>query len=206
MAADTITAINNFWLGNSLATPREAFARRDWWYKGGSNLDNEIRDRFGHLVEQACCGHLTSWKASPHGAIALILLLDQFTRNTYRHSPNAYRGDGLALTIVKEVIAQGLDTRMHPVERIWLYHPFHHCELLSEQDYGMSLLHDVREAALPTWRLYVERSIGGWKRHRDIVARFGRFPHRNEILGRTNTADEAAFLATNGEAFGQGRK
>ncbi|MGI9425573.1 MAG: DUF924 family protein, partial [Hyphomicrobiaceae bacterium] len=115
-------------------------------------------------------------------------------------------GDVHSLEIVKDVIANKLDRTLHPVERIWLYHPFHHAEQLDEQDYGLALLDDVRDAAPPAWNAYVNRSITGWSRHRDIVAQFGRFPHRNDVLSRTSTAEELAFLANLGEAFGQGKK
>ncbi len=206
LATNTITAINDFWLGDSLTSPEAAFARRDWWYGGGAEIDNEIRSRFGDHIEQACCGQLTSWASSGHGALALILLLDQFTRNTFRHSPDAYRGDRLAMEIVNAAIGRAHDRTLHPVERIWLYHPFHHAERLEEQDRGLDLLGEVRRAAPAAWHAYVERSIRGWMRHRDIVARFGRFPHRNEVLSRTSTGDEVAFLAQDGEAFGQGRR
>ncbi len=152
----------------------------------------------------ACDPELTGWRETPEGALALILLLDQFTRNIYRGSVDAYAGDEAAFGIVEHAIGRGLDRALHPVARIWLYHPFHHAEEVAEQDRGLALLQALRREADPAWHAYVERSITGWTRHRDIVARFGRFPHRNEVLGRESTPEELAHMAAGGESFGQG--
>ena len=201
-----IEEISTFWLGSSLSGPEEAAGRRDWWYRGGQSVDDEIRERFGVFVKQACNGALMDWQYSSSGVFALILLLDQFTRNLYRNSQDAYRGDALAFEIISGAIANSLDRALHPVQRIWLYHPFHHSEVLAEQDRGINLLREVRDAAPEEWDAYIGRSIMGWSRHRDIVARFGRFPHRNHVLGRESTAEELAFLKTDGQSFGQGPK
>lgn len=204
MNADIIADIADFWLADSLESPEKAAARRDWWYEGGVPVDDEIRARFGDLVPRACARELISWQDTPDGALALILLLDQFTRNLYRNTVEAYAGDACAFEIVNHAIDQGLDAALHPVARIWLYHPFHHSEDVTEQDRGLGLLRDLRQEADPAWHAYVERSIKGWTRHRDIVAKFGRFPHRNAVLGRDSTAEELAHMAAGGESFGQG--
>ncbi len=201
-----IADIVEFWLADSLDSPERASARRDWWYRGGPEVDDEIRARFGPLVPRACARdpELTGWRETPEGALALILLLDQFTRNIHRGTVDAYAGDAPAFEIVRHAIGQGLDRVLHPVACIWLYHPFHHSEDLAEQDHGLDLLRALRRAADPAWRAYVDRSIQGWTRHRDIVARFGRFPHRNAVLGRPSTPEEEAHMAEGGESFGQG--
>lgn len=199
-----IADIVAFWLGNSLDSPEVAAGRRDWWYKGSPAVDEEIRARFGDMVPCACARELMGWQDTPDGALALILLLDQFTRNLYRNTVDAYAGDPCAFEIVNHAIAKGLDQALHPVARIWLYHPFHHSEAVAEQDRGLGLLRDLRQEADPAWHAYVERSITGWTRHRDIIAKFGRFPHRNVVLGRVSTAEELAHMAAGGESFGQG--
>ena len=206
MRTETVSEIIAFWLGASLEAPEAAFGRRDWWYKGGPAVDEEIRTRFGALVPQACEGGLPEWRETANGALALILLLDQFTRNLYRYSPDAYAGDAHAFKVVNQVIERGMDRELPSVSRIWLYHPFHHSEQIEAQDSGLTLLDEVMQAAPMAWRPYIQRSITGWTRHRDIVARFGRFPHRNAVLGRPSTDDERAFLAEDGNAFGQGPK
>ena len=204
MSADLIADIVTFWLGDSRDRPDRAHARRDWWYEGGPAVDEEIRARFGDLVPRACARELMGWRDTPEGALALVLLLDQFTRNLYRGTVGAYAGDPCAFEVVRHAIDRRLDRGLHPVARIWLYHPFHHSEEVAEQDRGLELLRALRQHADPDWRAYVERSIEGWTRHRDTVARFGRFPHRNAVLGRDSTAEELAHLAADGRRFGQG--
>ena len=206
MGDKKIAEICTFWLSNSLKTPEFAVLRKDWWYKGGKLVDEEIQERFADCVDKACNGELMVWNNVPDGALALILLLDQFTRNLYRNTVNAYRGDLLAYQTVQETIQKGLDLDLHPVKRIWLYHPFHHSESLEQQDYGIALLQQIHEGAPRVWREYIKQSIVGWTRHRDIVAQFGRFPHRNEVLSRPSTPEEIEFLASHGDFFGQGPK
>jgi uncharacterized protein (DUF924 family) len=201
---ESIEQIASFWLGPSLNGPETAAARRDWWYQGGTVVDDEIRARFGTLVDQACAGGLADWQASAQGSLALILLLDQFTRNLFRHTPQAYAGDPRAFEVVKQAIELKHDQQLHPVAKIWLYHPFHHAESIAEQGAGMALLGGVLQTAPIEWHPYVERSISGWGRHRNIVARFGRFPHRNSVLDRASTDEEREFMNDGAEAFGQG--
>ena len=196
--------IVSFWLRDSRDDPDRALARHGWWYEGGPAVDEEIRVRFGDLVPRACAREFIGWRDTPDGALALVLLLDQFTRNLYRGTVEAYTGDPCAFETVNHAIGQGLDRTLHPVAAIWLYHPFHHSERVAVQDRGLGLLRALRERADPDWRTYVERSVAGWTRHRDIVARFGRFPHRNAVLGRDSTTEELAFLAADGRSFGQG--
>lgn len=204
MGKSDIDAIIGFWLGASLEGPEAAFARRDWWYTGGATVDDEIRARFGTLVEEACCRKLSDWQSKAEGAFALVLLLDQFTRNIYRNTPQAYAGDQIAFNVVQYAIDRKLDRELHPVSRIWLYHPFHHSEQIEQQDRGILLLNDLLRKSPSDWHPYIQRSISGWTRHRDIVARFGRFPHRNAVLRRVSTEVEMVFLSSDGEAFGQG--
>ena len=204
MNTDVIADIVAFWLRDSRDDPERALARRGWWYEGGPAVDEEIRVRFGDLVPRACARELMGWRDTPDGALALVLLLDQFTRNLHRGTVEAYAGDSIAFETVNHAIDRGLDRGLHPVAAIWLYHPFHHSERVAEQDRGLGLLRALRERADPDWRTYVERSVAGWTRHRDIVARFGRFPHRNAVLGRDSTTEELAHLAADGRHFGQG--
>jgi len=203
MTADVIPAITAFWLGPALESPDQAIARKDFWYRGGPAVDAEIRQRFGPQVDEACAGGLAEWEGSSEGAFAMILLLDQFTRNLFRGTADAWKGDPRAFQIVNRAIEARLDRALHPVERIWLYHPFHHSERLADQDRGLEILRALRDEAEPAWQPYVEQSIKGWTRHRNIVAEFGRFPHRNLILGRESTPAEQAYIDGGGENFGQ---
>lgn len=204
MSSEIIPQIVDFWLGPSLQGLEAARGRRDFWYKGGKEVDDEIRERFGDFIPQACDGGLADWQSTPDGALALVLLLDQFTRNLFRSTPDAYLGDPHAFDIVNTAIESGLDLKLGPVARIWLYHPFHHSEQVEAQDRGLVLLNELLREASEEWKPHVERSIQGWTRHRNIVAQFGRFPHRNDVLGRPSTDEERVFLDSDGESFGQG--
>ena len=206
MILTTPAVINAFWLGPALESPDHAVARKEIWYRGGSAVDEEIRARFLAEVNLACEGGLLEWEDTPEGAFALILLLDQFTRNLFRGTPDAWRGDPRSFEVVRKAIAAGLDKKLHPVERVWLYHPYHHSEILAEQEEGIAILHTLHAEADAEWKPYVEQSIQGWNKHRDVVARFGRFPHRNPILGRENTPAEEDYLASGAENYGQAVK
>jgi uncharacterized protein (DUF924 family) len=206
MNTDAISEIIRFWHGPALDKPEAAFERRDWWYKGGAPVDDEIRTRFGDLVEKARDGGLNEWRDSSEGVLALIILLDQFTRNLYRNTVEAYSGDARAFEVMALAIRLNLDKSLHPVSRIWLYHPFHHSEDVVAQDTGITILKALKRQGPAPWRPFIQQSVKGWTRHRDIVARFGRFPHRNHVLGRPSSRKEVSFLTKNGESFGQGPK
>jgi uncharacterized protein (DUF924 family) len=203
MTASPYSSITAFWLGPALESPEAALARKDWWYRGGPAVDDEIRQRFGRQVDEACASGLTEWEETSQGAFAMILLLDQFTRNLFRGTPDAWKGNPRAYGIVNKTIQARLDRELHPVEAIWLYHPFHHSERLEDQDRGLALLNALRDRAEEEWKPYVEQSIKGWTRHRNIVAEYGRFPHRNLILGRESTQAKLAYINGGGENFGQ---
>ena len=204
MSDTHILQITKFWLADSESDPSAADGRRDWWYRGGATVDGEIRQRFGELVERAIDDAFADWERTPSGSLALILLLDQFTRNLYRHTPAAYAGDARAFEVVSRAIEMGLDSDMHPVSRIWLYHPFHHSESVALQDRGLASLNELHREAPSSWGAYITRSIEGWTRHRNIVAEYGRFPHRNAVLGRVSSAAEERYLEGKPDAFGQG--
>ena len=159
LTSDLASSIVAFWLGPSLDGPEAALARKDWWYRGGEAVDEEIGTRFGELVPRACVGAFNEWDSTETGSLALVILLDQFTRNLYRNTPDAYIGDLSAFEIVEKTIDQKLDHELHPVERIWLYHPFHHAEDIQQQDRGLTLLHELEHAAEKVWQPYIRRAI-----------------------------------------------
>lgn len=198
--------IASYWLGDSTESPEKARARFELWYRGGPRVDEEIRRRFGARIAEARDGALREWEETGEGALALVILLDQFTRNIYRGTPEAYSGDALALAAAGRAVAMGSDRALSVTGRIFLYHPFHHVETLDGQNEGVRLLEVLEADSPPEWRSYVRRSVEGFGRHRDVVARFGRFPHRNRVLGRSSTAAEREFLAANPESYGQGSK
>ncbi|WP_428245780.1 DUF924 family protein [Ferrovibrio sp.] len=159
------------------------------WFSKNAAFDDVFRARFLSLHEQAARGELDHWLDDAEGALALLLLLDQFPRNCFRGSPRMYASDAQARAAAARVIETGLDLRIEPELRLFIYLPFAHSEALADQDYSVALQRPLGEEPL--------RHAEG---HRDIIRGFGRFPHRNEILGRISTPEEAAFLAAGGFA------
>ena len=161
------------------------------WFAGDAGFDAELAARFGPLLAKAAGGELSHWADTPKGALALTILLDQLSRNIHRGTPQAFAADSLALATAKQAIAQGFDLRVPADQRLFFYLPFEHAENLADQGEGVALF----EA------LGVEEWLDYMRRHREIIARFGRFPHRNAILGRDSTAEETEFLKQPGSSF-----
>jgi uncharacterized protein (DUF924 family) len=157
---------------------------RERWYKRNDAFDAEIRRRFLGLWEQAAAGRLASWEASDDGALALIIVLDQFPRNIFRGTPTAFSSDALALEVAKRAIGRGAGVRVDPALLEFLYMPLMHSEHLGDQEHCVALFRGTDNA----------ESQKSAAEHTEIIRRFGRFPHRNHILGRETTADEQAFL------------
>ncbi len=164
------------------------------WFKKDPAFDAELRDRFGALVEQALAGGLREWESTPWGALARIVVLDQFTRNIHRDTPLAFAGDALALAAALALLprAQELGT----LERWFVAMPLEHAEDLAMQDRSVATFE-----ALAAEDARLADALDYAIRHRDVIARFGRFPHRNEILGRESTPDELEFLKQPGSRF-----
>ena len=173
---------------------------RSEWFRKDPAFDASIRERFLDDIESALAGGFVAWDSGlshgdPDGALARILLLDQFTRNVFRDTPRAFAGDVRALSAARALVDGGADRLLNRVQRPFVYLPFEHAEDLAMQERGGALFEQLgrecgREGAAE-WAI----------RHRDIIARFGRFPHRNQVLGRASTPDEIAFLKTPGSSF-----
>ena len=161
------------------------------WFKPDAAFDAMLRDRFGAASEAAQQGAFDGWAASPQGALALVLLLDQVTRNIHRGTPQAFAGDPKALAVTDEAVANGLDAQLTPEQRNFLYMPLMHSERLEDQERGMDLFTRANSGDGPKFM----------RMHRDIIARFGRFPHRNAVLGRESTPEELEFLEEPGSSF-----
>ena len=172
-----------------LATPDEivAFWREagpDRWFTKDEGFDRTCRDRFGFTYEAAARGDLGEWELTPEGALALVLLLDQFPRNMFRGTKAAYRTDPAALMAADRAIEKGYDRKVDPALRCFFYLPFMHAEDLAQQERSLALNESLGDPEITKWA----------RHHQEIVARFGRFPHRNAILGRETTPEEAQFL------------
>lgn len=163
------------------------------WFSRDDAFDAMLRERFGAAQEAAASGRLQHWLATPESALALVLALDQFPRNIHRSTPLAFASDPAARAAADTAIAAGFDLKVAPELRPFFYLPFMHSEQLADQERCVALYQTLGDASGLT---YAEE-------HRDIIARFGRFPHRNLILGRDMTADEAAYLENGGFTGGQ---
>jgi uncharacterized protein (DUF924 family) len=183
-----------FWFG----TPQQADTEpmRALWFAKDPAFDREIAERFGPLIERALRDELPDWAWEPGPALARVLLLDQFTRNAFRDTPRAFAGDALALRAARSMIEQGQDQQLRPLQRSFVYLPFEHAEGLAEQDEALRLFGALAEAAPG-----LAGNLEWAEKHRAIIARFGRFPHRNAILGRPSTPEELAFLQQPGSRF-----
>ena len=187
---DLETRVIDFWFGPPGSPERGA--RRDIWFEQDDAFDVEIRTRFLADVEAAERGELDGMADTPRGALALIILLDQFPRNLYRESPRAFATDAKALGFAKDAVARGFDKELDTFERWFIYLPFEHSEDLADQERSVDLFRDVAD----------EEAVKYVAAHRDVIARFGRFPHRNAILGRASTPEEIAYLKEPGALFG----
>lgn len=193
--------ILEFWFGSNPVDGGVAREKSAQWWSKSPETDGEIRERFESFVRSAAAGELSDWQSTPHGRLALILLTDQFPRNIYRESPEAFAQDSRALAWSLDGIAQGLDLKLRPIERVFFYLPLEHAESLEIQEQSVrqfrQLLDNVSDDQKKIFAEYLDFAV----RHRDIIARFGRFPHRNRILGRTSTDDELVFLSQPGSTF-----
>jgi uncharacterized protein (DUF924 family) len=158
------------------------------WFNGGAGFDAECRERFLESHFAAARREFADWMGDAEGALALVLLLDQIPRNVFRGSAHAFATDGLAREVARNAIAAGFDRQVDPALQLFFYMPFEHSEDMADQDRAVELFTAMGDAGY----------LGYANRHRDAVARFGRFPHRNAALGRTSTPEEQAWLDAGG--------
>lgn len=184
----TVTDVLDFWFGS-----RDA--RRPEWFARDTAFDRLVARRFADLYYAAAEGKLDHWAGSADGALALVLLLDQFPRNIFRGDRRAFSTDGQARAIARRAIDRGFDKQMSPLRRQFFYLPFEHSEDRRDQVLAVELTRELPDATQAG-------SAHDWAvRHRDVIERFGRFPHRNAILGRGSTPEERAFLNQPGSSF-----
>jgi uncharacterized protein (DUF924 family) len=193
-----IDEILEFWFGELDEFGMCAPAQNKLWFQSSEAGDRHIRERFGAAVNAALAQELHHWRETGAGLVALVILLDQFTRNIFRGSAAAFAGDLLALELVTDAVEQGQDRDLPSSHRVFLYIPYEHAEDLAIQEAGIrcfdQLLADCDASSKPTIDGFRNYSVA----HRDVIARFGRFPHRNPILNRDSTAEELAHMKQHG--------
>lgn len=185
----------DFWFPPELATDPSIIPRAvEWWFRGGA--DRAIVERFTPLMEQARAGALDEWSDAPRSRLALILVLDQFSRSIYRGTGDAYAQDPKAIGLALEGLANGHYAALESAsEKTFFMLPLGHSEELKHLEMAVKLTGEVAQQAPPPLRKFFEHSASQARGHRDVIARFGRQPHRNVILGRQSTAEEIEYLA-----------
>lgn len=201
--SDEAGALLAFWFGDAEDAEQVA-ARRKFWFSPSAEQDRELRERFAALHERAQRGELDHWVGEPRQTLALVLLLDQLTRNLYRGSARAFANDARALAICLDGTARGMEVALGVVERTFWYLPLQHSEKLEDQRHSVRRFRALLEDSPAPFRAFAKNSYDFAVLHCEIIERFGRFPHRNELLGRPSTGMEREYLASGGHRFGQG--
>jgi uncharacterized protein (DUF924 family) len=193
--------ILDFWFGSEADDAAVAKERANLWWSKNKETDDEMRRRFEIYVILAVSKQMKEWLATPRGRLALIILTDQFPRNIYRDTARAFSCDEKALAWCIGGLEQKVDRELRPIERVFFYLPLEHAEAIEHQDLSVKcfgeLVSTVPADQRPIFEEYLEFAV----RHRQIIERFGRFPHRNKVLGRASTAEELAFLAEPESSF-----
>jgi uncharacterized protein (DUF924 family) len=206
---DAARLVRDFWFGKLPLSVQGLNQRLALWFPGDESAsvvrdhDEAIRARFGDLAEQAALGELASWADSPRRCLSLIILLDQFPRNIYRGTARAFAGDEQALAVTLSGMQSAADGALDIVERIFFYMPLQHSEVREVQDESVAAYRRLLMEAPQELRGAFEDTLKWAEKHRSIVERFGRFPHRNRVLARVSTAAEEAWLRASGDQMGQ---
>lgn len=175
MTVSTSEALLDFWFSDRI---------KPLWFNSTPEFDDELREKYLGTYQAALNGDLAEWENTPEGALALVICLDQFPLNMFRGKPESFEGEEPSRQVAQRAIQQGLDQQLDEAQKAFLYLPYMHSENLADQDRSVELF----------FRAGLEDNLHWAKHHRDIVRQFGRFPHRNAILGRENTSEEIAYL------------
>ncbi|MBM7070513.1 DUF924 domain-containing protein [Shewanella sp. 202IG2-18] len=191
-----------FWYGEI----KDGFSSLEYskaWFQGGTEFDDKIRDNFGELHEKAMSQQLEDWTLHPHPTLALVIILDQFSRNIYRKTAKAFAGDMLARQYSKHAISNNWDLQLQFVERIFLYMPLHHSEYFADQKLCLELFNKIYSEVDEQHKSVIENYLNYIREQLGIIEQFGRFPHRNTVLKRKNTEEERAYLEQGAPSYGQ---
>lgn len=191
----------HWWFGQGTSATEIAAEKQRLWFGYRPQQDAEARERFGALVEQALNGDLQDWAELPDGWLALVLLLDQLPRMIHRDTPRAFAGDERAQQLVRDGLAHGGDMLLSPIQRVFIYLVLEHAENLAVQDLAVAHFTALRDIAAEHEQALFRDFLDYAERHREVISRFGRFPHRNAILGRDSSDAEQSFLQQPGSSF-----
>ena len=196
-------AILEFWFGAAAESPAEVRTAKKYWYRSGPRLDKEIIQRFSNDHIEAQRPHTIDVQGDARDILARILLLDQFSRHLYRGTAKAYAFDPMAQDFAQRLHWPRLDLSCSPIEKVFALHPFHHAENPQLQRMGIEQLEQITKKSDKAWQGVLKGFLKSFEDHALIIDRFGRFPHRNSILGRTQTIAEIKFMQTTKQHFGQ---
>lgn len=191
-----------FWFGSDLDSAAVVKSRCELWFGRNDSFDAEIARRFARLPDQVLGARLADWQDDARSSLALAIVLDQFPRNLYRGSARAFAFDPRALQLPSACVDQGFDREVRALEAVFFYLPFEHAEETDAQERSLALFTQLLDRAPGNMLDRFEEFLDYARRHRDVIRRFGRFPHRNRLLGRQSSAEELAYLASGGERFG----
>ena len=194
--------IHRFWFHDSLANPQELVNRKADWFGGSKSFDDTIRRAYSDLPDRALNNEFDHWQSDPRLATSFILILDQFPRNIYRGTARSFAYDNKARRAAQIAIDLGIDGKVHPLEATFIYLPFEHSEDPRDQATSVGLFERLAHNSPTELRVHLNSAAEYARKHRDIINKFGRFPHRNQVLGRSTTAAEKTYLDSGGETFG----
>lgn len=197
--------IREFWFADTLSDLSRVPARMGFWFGADAAKDDAIRREWAQAVEDARAGRLDPMGKTAPGRSSLILLLDQFARNIYRGTPQAFEKDGRARYLMRDGMSRLMDLELSPIERCFFYMPLQHSEFLDDQEASVARYSQLATEVSADHRDIFENFLYHAQQHRDVVARFGRFPHRNAILNRLSTREERAYLAARPPTLGHGQ-
>jgi uncharacterized protein (DUF924 family) len=197
-AADVVL---DFWFGAPGTATDIASRQSKLWFGKSEANDQQVARRFAETLVAAGRGELDGWNANPRGSLALIVVLDQFPHHIHRNQGQSFAYDAQSLALALDLIQRGEDTRIAPIERVFAYLPLEHAETMAMQDLSVVQYEKLVAEASPAEQGLFGDFLDYARKHRDVVARFGRFPHRNELLGRPSTQDEIEFLKQPGSRF-----
>jgi uncharacterized protein (DUF924 family) len=199
--SDSLESVLAFWFGAPGSAAEIAGRQSKLWFGKSPENDQAVIERFAATLTAATAGQLDHWAHTPRGRLALVIVLDQFPHHIHRDQPQAFATDPLSLALILAALESGEDRRLAPIERVFLYLPLEHAESLAMQEQSVSLYDQLAHEAAADERALFDGFLDYARKHRDVVARFGRFPHRNAILGRSSTPDELEFLKQPGSRF-----
>ncbi|MBU4498808.1 MAG: DUF924 family protein [Thiobacillus sp.] len=191
----------DFWFGKPGPAAEVAAQQSALWFGKSTANDQLVAERFAGTLLAAGAGQLDHWALTPRGQLALIVVLDQFPHHIHRNHGQSFAYDAQSLALAQAMIERGDAARVAPIERVFVYLPLEHAESIALQDESVALYAQLEADAIPAERPLFNGFLDYARQHRDVVARFGRFPHRNDLLGRPSTADEIAFLKQPGSRF-----